>query len=215
MSHTSGSDRKNGGAGAPGDATERRGFFGAFASLAMAGGLLAGYGMFASIAGRFLFPARAGARGWMFLTDLKRMKPGDSLIYKSPSGAPVAVARQGNSGSADDFIALSSTCPHLGCQVHWEAQNNRFFCPCHNGSFSPDGTATGGPPAQAGQSLSRYPLKVEKGLLYIEVPLEGLTADKDRSGHGDRAEGHLERPGGPPGPGHDPCLYEKPAGGKV
>ncbi len=71
-------------------------------------------------------------------------------------------------------MALSSTCPHLGCKVHWEAPENRFFCPCHNGAFDPSGRAIAGPPAEAGQSLGRYPLRIEGGLLYIEVPTERL-----------------------------------------
>ncbi|MBI4577262.1 MAG: Rieske 2Fe-2S domain-containing protein, partial [Planctomycetes bacterium] len=75
-------------------------------------------------------------------------------------------------GAVEDFLALSSTCPHLGCRVHWEVQNRRFFCPCHNGSFDAAGRATGGPPAEAGQSLPRYALRLEGGLLFIELPVE-------------------------------------------
>jgi phenylpropionate dioxygenase-like ring-hydroxylating dioxygenase large terminal subunit len=82
--------------------------------------------------------------------------------------------------------------------VHWEAQNNRFFCPCHNGVFTPEGKATSGPPADAGQSLFRFPLKVENDLLFIEVSTDKLAALQG---------GELQAPGGPPGPGHDPCLY--------
>jgi Rieske Fe-S protein len=58
--------------------------------------------------------------------------------------------------------------------VHWQAQNNRFFCPCHNGIFTPEGKGIGGPPGDAGQSLPRYPLRIENGLLMIEVPVEKL-----------------------------------------
>ncbi len=151
---------------------ERRSFL---ATGAMAGGLVAGYGAFAAIAGRFLYPARPAPTEWLFVLDLRSLKAGESLAYRTPSGATVAVARTGNVGNDADFLALSSTCPHLGCQVHWEGNNNRFFCPCHNGTFDPTGKATGGPPAEAGQSLLRYPLKVEKGLLYIQVPVEKLS----------------------------------------
>jgi Rieske Fe-S protein len=55
--------------------------------------------------------------------------------------------------------------------VHWEAQNDRFFCPCHNGAFDRQGNATAGPPAAAGQALLRFPLRLENGLLFIEVPI--------------------------------------------
>ncbi len=146
----------------------------------MAGGLVAGYGTFVAMAGRFLYPAGPSVVGWMYVARVDSLKPGDSLVYRAPSGATIVVARQGDTGEADDFIALSSVCPHLGCQVHWESQNDRFFCPCHNGVFNPQGTATSGPPAAAGQSLARYPLSVVDGLLYIEVPLERVVADGDR-----------------------------------
>jgi Rieske Fe-S protein len=159
------------------DGVGRRDFLSRSTSLAMAGGLAAGYGAFAGIAGRYLYPAKPEATGWVFVTDVAGMKAGDSLAFRTPTGARAAIARRASTGDVSDFIALSSTCPHLGCQVHWESQNNRFFCPCHNGTFDPTGKATGGPPAEAGQSLPRYPLKIEDGLLYIETPLEQLASD--------------------------------------
>jgi Rieske Fe-S protein len=159
------------------ESAERRSFL---ATAVMGGGLAAGYGTFAWMAGRYLYPAHEAPTSWLFLRDLHSLKPGDSFVYRTPAGATVAVARLGNAGTDADFLALSSTCPHLGCQVHWEGQNNRFFCPCHNGAFDPTGKAIAGPPAEAGQSLLRYPLKVENGLLYINVPVEKLsTSDPD------------------------------------
>ena len=103
------------------------------------------------------------------------MKIGNSLAYTAPSGASIVVARQGDGETAEDFIALSSTCPHLGCQVHWEALNERFFCPCHNGAFDANGQPTEGPPAAANQQLQRFPLKVDSGLLFIEVPVKSIV----------------------------------------
>jgi len=138
----------------------------------MAGGLIAGYGTLAVMAGRFLYPSEGRKLAWIFVTDSNRMKSGESLRFETPSGQIVTVTRRAEAGSADDFLALSSTCPHLGCKVHWEAQNNRFFCPCHNGVFDPSGKATAGPPAEANQSLAHFPLKIENGLLFMEVPVE-------------------------------------------
>jgi len=185
---------------ASGAEMRRRGFLARLSSVAMVTGLVAGYGAFAAIIARYLYPARPQAKGWLYVTDVAGLKPGDSVVFRTPQGATAAIARQGAGVEASDFIALSSTCPHLGCQVHWEQQNDRFFCPCHNGTFDPSGKATGGPPFEAGQSLPRYPLKVEGGLLYIEVPLEQLAGGGACT---------LEKPGGPPGPGHDPCLYAR------
>jgi cytochrome b6-f complex iron-sulfur subunit len=153
---------------------ERRTFLAAATSLAMIGGLVASYGTAGLIAARYLFPARSRRLAWVFVAAVDRFAPGESLVYRSPAGERVTIARRGTAGGAEDFVALSSTCPHLGCQVHWEPQNTRFFCPCHNGVFDPSGRATSGPPADARQSLPRYALRVRDGLLYIQVPAEVL-----------------------------------------
>jgi len=141
--------------GSPQD-PEKRGFFQRLLTLFMASSIAASYGTFASFAGRFLYPARPRKKGWLFVGELSRFKKGDSVSYRAPDGTKIAIARQKENGNADDFIALSSTCPHLGCQVHWEGQNNRFFCPCHNGVFDPQGIATAGPPADAKHDLPNF-----------------------------------------------------------
>jgi Rieske Fe-S protein len=170
----------------------------------MAGGLAAGYGAFAAIAGRFLYPADDPDTVWLYVTDLASFAPGSALHYKAPSGASITVTRSGGTGDISDFRALSSTCPHLGCQVHWEPHNDRFFCPCHNGVFDPSGKATAGPPAEASQSLPTYSLRIENSLLYIQLPAKQIAA---------AAKFERQPPAGPPGPGHDPCLFacQRPA----
>ena len=163
-------------------ASDRRGLLARLASWFMLGGLLASYGTLAAMSGRYLFPARARRKRWQFLAREADVAAGSSFAYRAPSGESVAVARRARTGAVADFVALSSTCPHLGCQVHWEAQNERFFCPCHNGTFDAEGHATGGPPFEAGQELSRYPLRIEEGLVFIEVPLESPTGATGRKG---------------------------------
>jgi Rieske Fe-S protein len=153
----------------------RRHFLGA-SSLAMAAGLAGGYGALAVMFGRFVYPTASANRGWLFVCQVDQLPPGAALDFATPAGQRVVIARQGNGASADDFLALSSVCPHLGCRVHWEAQNDRFFCPCHNGAFDRQGQATAGPPLAANQSLTRFPLKVEGGLLFLEAPLASLAA---------------------------------------
>jgi nitrite reductase/ring-hydroxylating ferredoxin subunit len=162
----------------------------------MVAGLASSYGVFTWIAGRFLYPARPSPRSWQFVTEANKLEVGDALLYRGPSGETINIARQARAGAEGDFVALSSTCPHLGCQVHWEAHNDRFFCPCHNGVFDPAGRGIGGPPGEAKLSLPRYPLKVESGLLYIEVPVTSLHA----------AGRVIDCVPGIHGPGHDPCL---------
>ncbi|MFO0951468.1 MAG: Rieske (2Fe-2S) protein [Isosphaeraceae bacterium] len=147
----------------------RRGFFSRCLMLLGLGG---GYGTLAAMAARYLYPSRPEPRGWLFAARLDGLAPGESVAYVTPAGDPVSITRRGEGATADDFIALSSTCPHLGCRVHWEAVGRRFFCPCHNGTFDPSGVATGGPPLASGKDLPRYPLRVEGGLLFINVPLQ-------------------------------------------
>lgn len=180
--------------------TGRRTFLGATSAVAMAGGLAASYGTFAAMAGRFLYPASADATAWQFVAAVADIADGASLTFRTPHGERVAIARRGGTGTVADFVALSSTCPHLGCQVHWEPQNSRFFCPCHNGAFDPSGRAIAGPPFEAKQSLPQFPLRVEAGLLYIAIPTDRV-APPDRPGVA------LES-GAPAGPGHDPCLFQ-------
>ncbi len=163
------------------DRQNRRGFLSKASLLAMFSGLLGGYGMFAYIAGRFLYPSNPPGKTWMFVTEVPRMGVGDSLLYQAPTGEKIMVTRQQQTGTVKDFLALSSTCPHLGCQVHWQPQHNRYFCPCHNGVFDPTGKGIGGPPGDAGQSLPQFPLNVSQDLLFIEVPSATSTARQPNS----------------------------------
>lgn len=153
----------------------RRSFLERLPSALMAGGLIAGYGAFAAFIARFLYPSRTRRSQPQYVSDLESFKLGESMTYVSPAGERVVLTRVGETGKVDDFIALSSVCPHLGCQVHWEAQNDRFFCPCHNGAFDSEGNPTEGPPKDANQRLPRYELVVDGGLLYIDASTEALV----------------------------------------
>jgi Rieske Fe-S protein len=63
-----------------------------------------------------------------------------------------------------DFLAMSNICTHLGCRVRWIADQERFFCPCHNGVFAKDGTVLEGPPPRP---LDRFEVKLEGGTVFI------------------------------------------------
>ena len=154
----------------------------------MAGGLLGGYGTFFVMAGRYFFPSGANKQ-WIFVSDVGSIAPGESFAFRSPAGVAVMITRRANdetkegaaeAGEADrqpvvdEVLALSSVCPHLGCRVQWEANNDRFFCPCHNGVFDANGRATSGPPADSGQHLPHYALQILDGALYIEMPFSSI-----------------------------------------
>jgi menaquinol-cytochrome c reductase iron-sulfur subunit len=64
-----------------------------------------------------------------------------------------------------DFVALSNICTHLGCRVRWVADQDKFFCPCHNGVYDKNGNVVSGPPPRP---LGRYEVKIENNQLYIK-----------------------------------------------
>lgn len=66
------------------------------------------------------------------------------------------------------IVALSPVCKHLGCTVNWntdKAHPNQFFCPCHYGRYTKDGTNIPGTPPLA--PLDVYPYKEKGGYLYL------------------------------------------------
>jgi menaquinol-cytochrome c reductase iron-sulfur subunit len=70
--------------------------------------------------------------------------------------------------STDKIVTLSPVCKHLGCTVSWNTDKehpNEFFCPCHYGRYTKDGTNVKGTPPLA--PLDVYPNKEKDGFLYL------------------------------------------------
>lgn len=133
----------------------------------MGAGLVASYGLFAAQGLLFLLPRRLKPpTRRIFAGQLDQFEVGTLRAVMDLQGNEILLKRDRKA-----LRAFNSTCPHLGCRVHWEADKNRFFCPCHNGVFDANGVATAGPPAAAGQSLATIPLEVDKrsGVVYLEV----------------------------------------------
>jgi Rieske Fe-S protein len=63
-----------------------------------------------------------------------------------------------------EFTAMSNICTHLGCRVRWVADQEQFFCPCHNAGFDKTGAVASGPPPRP---LDRYEVKAEDGQLFV------------------------------------------------
>jgi nitrite reductase/ring-hydroxylating ferredoxin subunit len=165
----------------PHDASRRRlikSLLGVTATVAVVGA----YGAFALVFGRFFYRG-AGANRWTFVGQASEIASGAAMTFRTPGGMPLNIARQGEGD--DSIVALSSTCPHLGCQVRWEPHNDRFFCPCHNGVFDPSGKAISGPPADAGQSLLRFPVRIDRGLVFVAVPAQELSQPRVAAAHAD------------------------------
>jgi Rieske Fe-S protein len=69
---------------------------------------------------------------------------GDTYLFRYPSDDdPAVLLRLGDR----DVVAFSQKCTHLGCVVYYEAEADRWHCPCHEGNFETrSGDVISGPP---------------------------------------------------------------------
>ncbi len=137
---------------------------------AMLASLAAAYGTLTSFALRFIFPERiTGPPQRVFLGFTHDLAAGESRAVPLPSGDQLLLSNSGqiDADTGNVFLAFSNRCPHLGCKVHWESQENRFYCPCHQGVFDPAGRATSGPPADSGKNLKPYRLEIRGKSIYV------------------------------------------------
>jgi len=103
----------------------------------------------------------------MFVGPVDALRVGQSRVLRTPDGQSYVMARIGEPAASASFRVLSDVCPHLGCRVHWEPENDRLVCPCHSGVFDPSGKAIGGPPAEAGQNLAELRTRVRGHSVFV------------------------------------------------
>jgi Rieske Fe-S protein len=140
---------------------------GVLASLFAGAGLALSYGVFGAYAIAYLFPPPSRRRATrLFIGRVTDFAAGSARPFVDQRGRRLLIVREG-----DALTAFDTRCPHLGCQVHWEPGDSQFVCPCHRGVFDRHGTAISGPPAAAGQSLSRATLDVDaaSGTVFLEA----------------------------------------------
>jgi menaquinol-cytochrome c reductase iron-sulfur subunit len=68
---------------------------------------------------------------------------------------------------AGEVIVFNGRCTHLGCAYGWQTQGRNagtFFCPCHEGTYSQDGSVVSGPPPR---SLDELESRIEAGQLLV------------------------------------------------
>ncbi len=118
----------------------------------------------------FAYPAKIRKRKTLFIPVLDELdiprrgvktvnfsyKKGEQLI----STRAFIVQHKGR------LFALSPVCSHLGCLVNWHRKKGQFLCPCHGGKYDIQGNVIAGPPPRP---LTRLPMKIEKGKLYIGI----------------------------------------------
>ena len=79
--------------------------------------------------------------------DLDRIDRGEGGMV-NVDGATIGAYRD----AQGEVHAVSLTCTHLGCTVHWNDAEQSWDCPCHGSRFSTDGHVLNGP---ASKNLDR------------------------------------------------------------
>lgn len=143
----------------PQEKLERRGVM---IALAMAAGLVASYGTAAVYGLRYLFGRQAPARKInVLVAAVDDVLEGRSLLREDLSGRKFLLIRR-----EESIRAFSTTCTHLGCQVHWKPEKKTFFCPCHDGVFDADGNPISGPPPSP---LAQYNVEIRGSSIFVTM----------------------------------------------
>ncbi|MBC5815039.1 MAG: ubiquinol-cytochrome c reductase iron-sulfur subunit [Candidatus Eremiobacteraeota bacterium] len=58
------------------------------------------------------------------------------------------------------FVMFSPICPHLGCRFNYDADQNKFLCPCHGSIYTLEGAKSSGP---APRGLDPLPMREQSG----------------------------------------------------
>jgi cytochrome b6-f complex iron-sulfur subunit len=107
----------------------------------------------------YLVPPDDNNRKGKTSIPLNAIAPGEAKFFEFNGSAAVLVRKQDG-----NLVALSAVCPHLGCIVLWQAEQQDFLCPCHAGYFTVDGAVISGPPPRA---LAKIPFAVLNGVVTI------------------------------------------------
>ncbi len=132
----------------------------------------------------FLLGLRKAPLVWIGVGKVNDFEVGKTVevSYSDPSSLPWAGVTAKTAAwlrrvTADQFIAFSINCTHLGCPVRWLPDAELFMCPCHGGVFYSDGTVASGPPPKP---LVIYPVRVNQDMVEIQAsPLPITTLRRD------------------------------------
>jgi Rieske Fe-S protein len=73
-------------------------------------------------------------------TSLRNVRPGEGKVLHL-EGKRVAVYRD----PQGVVSMVSAACTHMDCEVHFNAGETTWDCPCHGSRFRVDGSVIGGP----------------------------------------------------------------------
>ncbi len=131
-------------------------------NLGVVGGLIVAGGGVLRNALSFIVPAIRPLRYLKLRATTMDRLAAEEAVEFTPLGQRVIILRRD-----DEVRAFSGICTHLGCQVKWEVDNDRFFCPCHLGIFDENGEVVSGPPPRP---LDRFKVEVVGNSVFVHVP---------------------------------------------
>jgi cytochrome b6-f complex iron-sulfur subunit len=86
-------------------------------------------------------------------------RAGYLLNENTPLGAVMVVK-----DSLGQLKAVNPACPHRGCLVNWQADQEQFFCPCHSAWFASEGTVLSGPTQS---NLETFAARIEQDTVLV------------------------------------------------
>lgn len=88
---------------------------------------------------RFFWPNKTGAFGGRIAVEAANVPPVGGTPYRNAAGRFYLVHTE------DGLLALWWKCPHLGCTVPWNENEQHFHCPCHGSIYLYNGVRIAGP----------------------------------------------------------------------
>lgn len=106
------------------------------------------------------------------------VREGDNSTILLWRVAPEKLSVELKEDAAEEVLAYSAVCTHLGCMLSdWDAGKKQFLCPCHDALFDPmdGGKNTGG---AVSRTLPILPIKVVDGKLVVADVFVGYVGVK-------------------------------------
>jgi len=129
---------------------------------------------FAFVAGQFwilvqnFFRSRKGAPPIQKIAAINDIPVGGFVTFSYPKGEKHCVLVRLSKAS---FVAYDQQCTHLACPVIPQPENDRLYCPCHEGFFDLEtGRPLAGPPRRP---LPRIILELRGNAIYATGMQEG------------------------------------------
>lgn len=104
---------------------------------------------------KFFIPTSSGAAGGgvtakdalgndiIVSTYLESHPAGDRSLAQGLKGDPTYLVVTEDKTLAN--YGINAVCTHLGCVVPWNANENKFMCPCHGSQYNSEGKVVRGP----------------------------------------------------------------------